>query len=48
MLAYDEDLTTPDLVQLLNVPIDAIASVVREAGLLLTSRVDEASAARDR
>jgi hypothetical protein len=54
MLAQDDDLTTRDLVRMLNVPLDAIPSVVREAGRLLAARtaaaaaVDDASAARER
>ncbi|MBB5787505.1 hypothetical protein [Jiangella mangrovi] len=42
MLAHDEDLSTQDLLQMLNVPLDAIPSVVREAGRLLSARVPSA------
>jgi hypothetical protein len=45
MLAHHDDLTTQDLLQMLNVPIDAIPSVVREAGRLLADHVDDVSAA---
>jgi hypothetical protein len=45
MLAHDDDLSTQDLLQMLNVPLDAIPSVVREAGRLLSARADDVSAA---
>ncbi|WP_158602875.1 hypothetical protein [Jiangella rhizosphaerae] len=45
MLAYDDALSTQDLLRMLNVPLDAIPSVVREAGRLLAVRADDVSAA---
>lgn len=48
MLAQDEELTTRDLVEMLNVPPDAIASVVEEAGRLLAAYGSGVTAAPER
>lgn len=39
MLACDEDVSTRDLVSMLNVPLEAIPAVVQETGRLLASRL---------
>lgn len=45
MLAHHEDLSTRDLVSMLNVPLDAVPSVVEETGRLLAARLPVAPAA---
>ncbi|WP_162605833.1 hypothetical protein [Jiangella aurantiaca] len=44
MLAHQEDLSTRDLVAMLNVPLEAIPSVVQETGRLLAARLTAPSA----
>ncbi|WP_157987613.1 hypothetical protein [Jiangella endophytica] len=39
MLAHREDLSTRDLASMLNVPLEAMPSVVEEAGRLLAARL---------
>lgn len=39
MLAHQDDLSTRDLVSMLNVPLEAVPSVVDEAGRLLAARL---------
>ncbi|SDT70959.1 hypothetical protein [Jiangella sp. DSM 45060] len=44
MLAHREDLSTRDLLSMLNVPLEAVPAVVQETGRLLAARISAASA----
>ncbi|SEF13483.1 hypothetical protein [Jiangella alba] len=52
MLAHREDLSTRDLLSMLNVPLEAVPAVVEETGRLLAARIavaaDDATAAPER